>query len=86
MNHGFTDMIGYSKSEALHRTPKFLQGADTSAQTKKRIKDNLAQNKPCKEVLINYRKDQTPYHCEVHIIPLYNQQTTHFIAFEREVG
>lgn len=83
VNNGFTDMTGYSKSEVLNRTPQFLQGADTSSQTKKRIKDNLSQNKPCKDVLINYRKDQTQYYCEVHIIPLYNQHTTHFIAFER---
>lgn len=86
VNNGFTDMTGYSKSEALHRTPQFLQGADTSPQTKKRIKDSLAQNKSCKEVLINYRKDQTPYQCEVHIIPLYHEHTTHFLAFERAVG
>lgn len=85
VNDGFTSMTGYSKKFAVNKTPKFLQGEETSLKTKKLIKGKLAENKPFKEIIINYKKDNTTYNCEVNIIPLYNENTTHFIAFERQV-
>ncbi|SHI31095.1 PAS domain S-box-containing protein [Mesonia phycicola] len=85
VNEGFSTMTGYSKKFAINKTPKFLQGEKTSTETKNRIKENLTNNKPFKEVIINYRKDKTSYNCEVKIIPLYNKEVTHFIAFEKEV-
>lgn len=86
VNDGFTAMTGYSKTYALHKTPSFLQGEDTSKRTKKRISKNIANSQPFKAVITNYKKDGTAYECEVHVIPLYNKDTTHFIAFERQVG
>lgn len=84
-NEGFTTMTGFSKKYALNKTPSFLQGEKTSIETKNRIKEKIALNKPFKERIINYRKDKTTYNCEVKIIPLYNDFTTHFIAFEKQV-
>lgn len=86
VNEGFKSMTGYSKTYALHKTPRFLQGERTSVETKLRIKSKIALNQPFKEVIVNHRKDGSPYKCEVKIFPLYNEETTHFIAFEREVG
>ena len=85
VNEGFSTMTGYSKKFAINKTPKFLQGEETSIETRNRIKTNIVNNKPFKEVIINYRKDKTSYNCEVKIIPLYNKEVTHFIAFEKEV-
>ncbi len=85
VNEGFCTMTGYSQKFALNKTPNFLQGAQTSLETKKRIRKKIKQNIPFKEIIINYKKDKTPYTCEVNIIPLYNNKTTHFIAFERQV-
>lgn len=85
VNDGFSSMTGYSKQFAINKTPKFLQGEKTSVETKKRIREKITNNKPFKEVIVNYKKDRTVYNCEVKIIPLYNKNTTHFIAFEREV-
>jgi len=85
VNDGFTSMTGYSKKFAINKTPKFLQGEKTSQKTKNSIKEKIAKNKPFKEVIVNYRKNKTTYNCEVKIIPLYNENTTHFIAFEKQV-
>jgi len=85
VNNGFTEMTGYPKTFALHKTPRFLQGEKTSKHTKSRIRQNIINDKPFREVIINHKKDGTPYKCEVHIMPLYNEETTHFIAFERQV-
>ena len=79
-------MTGYSKNFAINKTPKFLQGKGTSVQAKHSIKEKLLKDKPFKEIIVNYKKDKTTYSCEVKIIPLYNEGTTHFIAFEKKVG
>ena len=86
VNDGFSKMTGYSKKYALNKTPRFLQGEKTSAETKKKIWQNILLDKPFQEIIINYKKDQTPYKCKVKIIPLYSQETTHYIAFERKIG
>lgn len=85
VNEGFSTMTGYSKKFAINKTPGFLQGKETSAATRKSIREKISEDKPFKEIIVNYKKDKTPYKCEVKIIPLYNDFTTHFIAFEREV-
>ncbi len=85
VNDGFTSMTGYSKKFAINKTPKFLQGEKTSLDTKNRIKEKILKDKPFKEIIVNYKKDKTTYNCEVKIIPLYNKNTTHFIAFERQI-
>ncbi|QFZ55220.1 PAS domain-containing protein [Oceanihabitans sp. IOP_32] len=85
VNSGFTKMTGYSKKFAIDKNPKFLQGIDTSIKTKRKIKKKLNHLKPFTEVITNYRKDNTPYKCEVTIIPMYNDTVTHFLAIEKQV-
>lgn len=86
VNSGFTEMTGYSKKFALKKKPSFLQGKATSEKTKEQIRKHLKEDIPFKEVLINYKKDKTPYKCEVQIIPLFGKNTTHYIALERQVS
>lgn len=86
VNDGFTEMTGYSKTFAKNRTPHFLQGTNTLPKTKKRIRNKLNELKPFSAIITNYRKDSSPYECEVKIIPMYNANVTHFLAIERLVG
>lgn len=86
VNEGFTLMTGYPKTFALNNTPRFLQGERTSLETKKRIKEKIVLQKPFKDIIINHRKDNSTYECEVKIFPLYNEETTHFIAFEKQLA
>ncbi|MGB0185511.1 MAG: PAS domain-containing protein [Flavobacteriaceae bacterium] len=85
VNEGFTTMTGYAKKEVLKKTPGFLQGKKTSKKKTAEIKFRLKEDKPFTTSLVNYRKNKSTYNCEVHIFPLYNTKTTHFIALEREV-
>ena len=85
VNNGFTEMTGYSKKFAINKTPNFLQGENTQRTTKKRIRTKLGLLEPFTEVITNYRKDNTPYKCEVKIIPLYKEKVTHFLAIEKKV-
>lgn len=85
VNDGFTQMTGYSKTFALNKKPHFLQGINTSPKAKKRIRNKLNDFKPFTEIITNYRKDNSPYECEVKIIPLYRKNVTHFLAIEKKV-
>ena len=86
VSEGFTEMTGYSSSFALNKTPRFLQGKETDRAVLNRIKHKLSRDEPFTEVLVNYKKDQTPYKCEISIIPLINERTTHYLALERQAG
>ncbi len=85
VNDGFSEMTGFSRREALKRTPSFLQGPKTSLETKARIHKKLKELHPFTEVIVNYKKNKEPYKCEVKIFPLINEHVTHFIALEKQV-
>jgi PAS domain S-box-containing protein len=85
VNDGFKQMTGYSKTFALHKKPCFLQGVQTSTKSKKQFRKKLNDLKPFSEVITNYRKDNSPYDCEIKIIPMYSENVTHFLAIEKQV-
>jgi PAS domain S-box-containing protein len=84
VSNGFRGMTGYRSSEVLNRKPSFLQGPATDQATLHTIREAITNRQPVKAVLVNYRKDQSVYHCHVDMMPLLNRQRvlTHFIAFE----
>lgn len=86
VSSGFCKMTGYSKAFALNKTPKFLQGPSTCNKTKATIRHKLSLGKSFSETIINYKKDNSSYTCAIKIIPLYNKEITHFIAFEKTIS
>lgn len=85
VNDGFTDMTGYLKKDVINKTPRILQGQQTSSTSKARIREKLIANTPFTEVITNYKKDGQAYTCEVKIFPLKTNKTTHYLALERQV-
>jgi hypothetical protein len=85
VNNGFKEMTGFDKKFAIKKMPSFLQGTDTCQVTKDRIRKKINLDKPFSDIVINYRKDKTPYRCEIKIFPLSNEHTTHYIALEKAV-
>jgi len=86
VSDGFSEMTGYSSRFAINKTPHFLQGEDTDRDILQRIRQKISREEPFTEVLINYKKDKTPYKCEISVIPLHNGSTTHYLALERQAG
>jgi len=86
VSEGFSDMTGYSSRFVLDKTPHFLQGKETDKAVLNRIRHKLSREEPFTEVLVNYKKDQTPYKCEISVIPLVTENTTHYLALERQAG
>ncbi len=87
VNPLFERMTGYAYQEAVGRRPTFLQGEQTSLITRDRIKEAIREKKSVSEWVLNYRKDQTPYGCQIMIRPILNRnkEVVNFIAFEEEV-
>ncbi|MFK7787310.1 MAG: PAS domain-containing protein [Crocinitomicaceae bacterium] len=87
VNPGFTDMTGYSSGFAIGKTPLFLQGEKTSMETRKHIRESIKMERSFKASVVNYRKDQLEYDCEIQVFPLRseNGELSHFLALETEL-
>lgn len=87
VNRAFTEMTGYSASEVVGRSPRFLQGEATSRETTDRMKECLRVGKDFDGRVVNYRKDGGEYVVELRIRPICNEmgKVTHFFSLQRDV-
>lgn len=85
VSQGFKKMTGYSPSYALHKSPNFLQGNNSSKSSRSEIREAIMEQKTVSTSLINYRKDGSEYNCHIEIIPLFTHQNklAHFLAIEK---
>jgi len=87
VNQGFERMTGYSTDEILYRDCRFLQNDDRDQPGLARIREALVDNRPCREILRNYKKDGTLFYNELSITPLFDEQDqlTYFIGVQKDV-
>lgn len=87
VNEAFLELTGHARETVIGRTPRLLQGTETSRLSVLNIGRALRRCEPVVECLINYRADGSPYICSLEIHPLYGStgRLEHFVAFEREV-
>ncbi|KNE90441.1 hypothetical protein PSTG_16108 [Puccinia striiformis f. sp. tritici PST-78] len=69
VSEGFTKVTGYERHSIVGKNCRFLQGPGTSPESVQRIRDGLNSGEGCTELLLNYRKDGTPFYCLLCIIP-----------------
>ena len=89
VNPAFTAMCGFSLEELKGRKPgEVLQGAATDPNSVERIRDALRTRSGCRETLVNYHKDGTPYLAEIRIDPILNdeREPLWFVARERKLA
>lgn len=86
VNRGFFAMTGYKVKDVLGQTPRLLQGANTTLESRRAVKENLYSGYSFSTTLVNYRKSEEQYTCRVSIYPLYSrdENLSHFIALESE--
>ncbi len=84
---GIYAMTGYFPHEIMGQSPRILQGKDTSTQSRRLIREAIETQQPFEAVILNYRKNGTPYQCQIEGHPVFNKRSelTHFMAFEQEV-
>ena len=87
INKGFTTMTGYSAEEVIGKTPRILQGAKTSLESKAVIRRALTSWQPVQIELLNYRKDGSEFWVELNIVPVADEKgwCTHWVSVQRDV-
>lgn len=82
---GIYEMNGWNPFEVIGKSPKIFQGELTSESSKKKIRAAIKNQLPFKEVILNYRKDESTYLCEIEGFPKFNKkgELINYIAFER---
>jgi PAS domain S-box-containing protein len=73
-NPAFTAITGYEASEAIGRNCRFLQGPDTDPQSVQQIREAVAAGSGARGLLLNYRKDGTPFWNGLTINPIRDAQ------------
>ncbi len=87
VNDAFERITGYSRAEALGRSPRFLQGPRTQRSELDRVRKALEQREQVSVRVINYTKDGREYWLEFNVVPITNAegQCTHFVSIQRDI-
>ena len=87
VNHAFCRMTGYSKEDAIGRSPRFLQGPLTDRSVLNDIRRALVDRRVIWAETFNYRKNGTPFVMRWKISPTFdeNDRLIAFVALQRDV-
>lgn len=88
VNNAFVKMTGYSLHEVKGRRPgEFLQGEETNEETRRRLRDAIAERRPIAEEIINYDREGEPYWIRLEISPVFDDDgtLTNFIATQSDI-
>ena len=86
-NPGFERLTGYSAEEAIGRNCRFLQGADRDQPVLDEIRAALREERECRVVVRNYRKDGTLFWQALSISPVRDEdgRLTHFVGVQDDI-
>jgi diguanylate cyclase (GGDEF)-like protein/PAS domain S-box-containing protein len=88
VNPAFERITGYSREEALGRSPAFLHGDDRDQPGLAGLRTAIREQRDGRALLRNYRKDGSLYWNDLHIAPVRDPQsglTTHFIGIQYDI-
>jgi PAS domain S-box-containing protein len=80
-------ITGYTVAELLGRNPRMLQGPETDRAAVDDLRRAIERRRPVRITILNYRKDGTPYWCELSVSPVRGSsgQVTTFIGIIQDV-
>ncbi|MEX0773079.1 MAG: PAS domain S-box protein [Balneolales bacterium] len=87
VNDGFIKLTGYTKEEAIGKTPKILQGPKTERKVLDDLKSFLKEGKSFFGQAINYKKDGSEFVNQWDIHPLVNNngEITHWVSYQHDI-
>lgn len=86
-NAAFERLTGYPCDDILYQDCRFLQGNDRAQLGLQAIREAVKANKPCRQIIRNYRKDGSAFWNELSITPVLNEsyQLTYYIGIQKDV-
>ncbi|MBL9186662.1 MAG: PAS domain S-box protein [Opitutaceae bacterium] len=87
VNDAFVRRTGFTREEAIGKSPRILQGPKTQRDALDRLRAALKAWQPCREELINYTKSGEEFWVELDIVPVADAKGwfTHWVAIERDI-
>ena len=87
VNPAFERITGYTAAETLGCNPRFLQGSDRDQPVLEKVRTAIREQRSCRVVVRNYRKDGTLFFQEMSISPVHDEQghLTHFIGIQDDI-
>ena len=87
VNPAFERMTGYPADEVLGRNCRFLQRSEENRDQLSELREALREERECRVVLRNHRKDGAPFWNDLSISPVCDEQgrLTNFIGMQRDV-
>src|SRR5829696_3125915 len=87
VNPAFEKISGYSAEEVRGRNCRFLQGDHRDQPALEELRAALGEERECRVVLRNYRKDGTPFWNELYISPVHDQEgtLTNFVGVQNDI-
>jgi PAS domain S-box-containing protein len=87
VNPSFERITGYSAAEVIGRDCRFLQGGDRNQIGILDLHNAIQEKRECHAVLLNYRKDGTPFWNDLYIAPVFNDhgELTNYIGIQTDI-
>ncbi len=87
-NAAFVALCGYPLSALLGTNLRMLQGNDRDQEARVRMREAIAQGRPARVLVRNYRPDGSSFWNESVIQPVHDASggLTHYVGFHRDAG
>ncbi len=87
VNPAFTRVTGYTAAEAIHQTPRMLQGPKTDRSELDRLRRELAAGRSASGEIINYRKNGEEFWLQWRIRPVKDGEgrVKYFVSSQRDI-
>ncbi len=87
VNPAFERISGYAAEEVIGRNCRFLQGEERDQPVLDELRVALAEERECRVVLRNYRKDGVPFWNELYVSPVHDEagRLTNFVGVQNDI-
>jgi PAS domain S-box-containing protein len=87
VNPAFEEISGYTTEEVKGRNCRFLQGGYRDQPALDELREALTEERECRVVLKNCRKDGTPFWNELYVSPVHDEdgRLTNFVGVQNDV-
>jgi PAS domain S-box-containing protein len=87
VNPAFERISGYPVDEVLGHNCRFLQGEDRDQPALDELREALGEERECRVILRNYRKDGMPFWNELYVAPVHDEEgrLTNFVGVQNDI-